>query len=113
MGSVVPGSACCGGFSHWRVQDVPSGAALRANVWFEFVPSGANISDLPSRNEFTRLRQLGGVAFDVEWPVFDGSWSEIFFSTFGRHSSGRTTSSKRSYSEIQKELSAARKLPRT
>ena len=32
VGSVVPGSACCGGFSHWRVQDVPSGAALRANV---------------------------------------------------------------------------------
>tara|TARA_B100000768_G_scaffold159347_1_gene158349 strand:+ start:163 stop:660 length:498 start_codon:yes stop_codon:yes gene_type:complete len=30
-------------------------AALRSNVWFEYVPSGATISDLPSRNEFELL----------------------------------------------------------
>ena len=35
-------------------------AALEANVWFEYVPSAANIADLPSRGEFEKLVELIG-----------------------------------------------------
>ena len=33
---------------------------LRTHVWFEFVPSKANIADLPSRGEFALLTRMGG-----------------------------------------------------
>ena len=35
-------------------------AGLEADVYLEFVPSLANIADLPSRNEFELLDRLGG-----------------------------------------------------
>ena len=34
-------------------------AALGAQVWFSYVPSKANLADLPSRGEFDLLRELG------------------------------------------------------
>ena len=40
-------------------------AGLRANAYYEFVPSLANLADLPSRNEFELLEQLGGRRVDV------------------------------------------------
>ena len=33
--------------------------ALNVRVWVEHVPSGANISDLPSRDEFELIRKMG------------------------------------------------------
>ena len=43
-------------------------AAVNTNVWFEFVASGANIADLPSRDELEKLHELGSVAFQPRWP---------------------------------------------
>jgi len=43
-------------------------AGLRANAYYEFVPSLANIADLPSRNEFELLEQLGGRRVDIVFP---------------------------------------------
>ena len=42
--------------------------AVRANTWFEYVPSAANVSDLPSRGEFRWLRDKGSVPFTLRWP---------------------------------------------
>ena len=43
-------------------------SALHANVFYEFVPSLANLADLPSRNDFELLEQLGGRRVPVEFP---------------------------------------------
>ena len=70
-------------------------AAVAANTWFEYVASGANISDLPSRGDFELLRskayegprvpapgqQPGAMEFKVEWPpvgVWAGDLSHLF-----------------------------------
>ena len=62
-------------------------AALRANVWFEYVPSKANISDLPSRNEFELLRspEFNAKAFDIVWPPVT-AWAGEFKSLFKKYS---------------------------
>ena len=43
-------------------------AVMGVNPWLEFVPSGANIAELPSRGEFSLLQELGSKEFKVEWP---------------------------------------------
>ena len=43
-------------------------AALELNVYFEFVPSLANIADLPSRDEFALLQRLQGTRVPIEFP---------------------------------------------
>ena len=45
------------------------------SVWFEYVPSKANIADLPSRFEFTLLRELGAEEREFIFPPF-ASWDE-------------------------------------
>jgi hypothetical protein len=52
--------------------------ALQINVWFEYVTSGANIADLPSRGEFTLLRAMGSAPFSPTWPDLQGSLRSIF-----------------------------------
>ena len=58
-------------------------AALRSNVWFEYVPSKANISDLPSRNEFELLKspELKALEFELVWPpvsAWIGEYGALF-----------------------------------
>jgi len=70
-------------------------ATVAANTWFEYVASGANISDLPSRGDFELLRskayegprvpapgqQPGAMEFKVKWPpvgVWAGDLSHLF-----------------------------------
>ena len=43
-------------------------AAIMVNTWFEYVPSAANIADLPSRMDMELLEQLGSKPFDIVWP---------------------------------------------
>ena len=43
-------------------------AGLEADVYLEFVPSLANIADLPSRNEFELLDRLGGRRVGINLP---------------------------------------------
>ena len=58
-------------------------AALGANVWFEYVPSKANIADLPSRGDFELLRSndLKAEWFDLVWPplsAWSGEYGRLF-----------------------------------
>ena len=58
-------------------------AALGANVWFEYVASAANISDLPSRGELDLLLSPPYAArrFDVAWPpteAWEGDTAALF-----------------------------------
>jgi hypothetical protein len=70
-------------------------AALRSNVWFEYVPSKANISDLPSRNDFALLQsaKFNAPSFEIVWPPVS-VWAGEFRSLFDKYNS-KTRSSKR------------------
>ena len=57
-------------------------AAIQTTVWFEYVPSAANISDLPSRGEFEKLGELGSVSFEIVWPELGASWSANFAAAY-------------------------------
>ena len=50
-------------------------AAAEVNVWFEFVASGANFSDLPSRSSFAMVEAppYSAARFAVGWPEI-GAW---------------------------------------
>ena len=48
-------------------------AGARVSVWFEYVRSKANIADLPSRNEFAVLREMGSELVEMQLPEV-GSW---------------------------------------
>ena len=52
---------------------------LCARVWFSWVPSKSNIADLPSRNEFSLLQELGSDAFAAVIPRFGASWADVIF----------------------------------
>ena len=71
-------------------------AALRANVWFEYVASAANIADLPSRNDFELLRSDRFVAepFDIVWPPVD-AWVGDFARLFQSYSSASAKGKRR------------------
>ena len=44
---------------------------LGVSAWFQWVPSKANIADLPSRNEFDLLRRFGAVERRLIFPEFE------------------------------------------
>jgi hypothetical protein len=71
-------------------------AALRANVWFEYIPSKANISDLPSRNDFALLQsaEFNATAFEIVWPPVS-VWAGEFRSLFDKYSSRKRSSRRR------------------
>ena len=56
--------------------------AVDANVWMEYVASGANISDLPSRGDFALLNELGSSRFEVVLPNVGGEWSAVYRQVF-------------------------------
>ena len=45
-------------------------AALAVSVWFLYVPSAANLADLPSRHDYALLTELGSRRVAVVWPEF-------------------------------------------
>ena len=49
-------------------------AGARVSVWFEYVRSKANIADLPSRDEFEMLRDMGSVEVEMRLPDV-GGWA--------------------------------------
>ena len=75
-------------------------AAVGANPWMEFVASGANIADQPSRDEFALLRELGAVYFEVGWPPIGGEWSQVFKDVFRSLAPRLTASRKRARDEV-------------
>ena len=43
-------------------------AGLKADVWFEYVESEANVADAPSRNDFEMLKVLGSAFCEMVVP---------------------------------------------
>ena len=62
--------------------------------WFEYVRSEANIADLPSRNEFGKLIELGSVLVPLRMPQVD-DWFEPARACKGRGSRGLTSGADR------------------
>ena len=79
-------------------------AALRAQVWFEFVASGANIADQPSRGEFDLLDELGSTPFPIRWPDMDASWAGVFDATFREFAPRPSKAEKRARSAVASEI---------
>ena len=52
--------------------------AVDANVWLEYVPSGANIADHPSRSDFALLREWGSRYFEAVLPPLGGDWYGLY-----------------------------------
>ena len=77
-------------------------AALQCRVWFEYVASGANIADLPSRGEFAKLIELSSVPFTAVWPDLGESWSASFASAFAKYAPRPGKAALRLRSAIQR-----------
>ena len=57
-------------------------AAIDCNVWLEYVQSGANISNLPSRGNFELLAEMGSLEFEMILPPVGGDWWRVYTSLF-------------------------------
>ena len=75
------------------------GAGVAA--WFEYVNTKANISDMPSRNEFTLLRAMGSIEVAVVVPQIDdwfqpaAAWLERAAGTRSSAATGRRRKRRR------------------
>ena len=83
-------------------------AALQTQVWFEFVPSGANLADEPSRDEFGLLHEMGSTWFDVVWPDMESSWAGVFESILDEFGKKPTSGEKRVRAEVGAEIARER-----
>lgn len=83
-------------------------AAVNAQVWFEFVPSGANLADQPSRGELELLSELGSTAFMARWPDMDASWEKAFVQIFNEFGAKPTKAEKRARRTVEDAVSADR-----
>ena len=83
-------------------------AAINAQVWFEFVPSGANLADQPSRGELELLSELGSTAFEARWPDMDASWASAFTRIFDEFGVKPNKAEKRARREVAEAISSDR-----
>ena len=81
-------------------------AALGISVWLEYVPSGANISDLPSRDEFALLESMGSASFsaDLVWPDLQSSLAAVFGDLWAKHAPSPSRATKRQAEAIDSAL---------
>ena len=82
---------------------------------FEHVPSGANLADLPSRDDFELLHEMGSTSFSSElvWPDLTASMPDVFSDLWRRYSPGRPTNSRKRHArEVEVAIEAAREAPR-
>jgi hypothetical protein len=86
-------------------------AALNISVWFEYVPSGANCADLPSRNEFALLEEMGSASFSgqLQWPDIQSSLATVFGDLWAAHAPAPSRASKRQSAAVAAELSKRRR----
>ena len=82
--------------------------AIDANVWLEYVASGANISDLPSRGEFALLLELGSTRFETVMPAVGGDWAAVYRQTFKDLAPRPSASMKRARKEVDEEVRRVR-----
>ena len=70
-------------------------------TWFEYVNTKANISDMPSRNEFTLLHEMGSIEVEVVLPQIDdwfqpaAAWLERAAETRSSAATGRRRKRRR------------------
>ena len=83
-------------------------AAIDAQVWFEFVPSGANLADQPSRDELELLHELGSTPFKARWPEMDASWEKAFTQIFREFGTKPSQAEKRARRAVADAVSADR-----
>ena len=79
-------------------------AALQAQVWFEYCPSGANIADLPSRDDFRLLLELESVPFDVRWPDMASEWGGVFDRIFDEFAPPPSKAEKRARAQVNEAV---------
>jgi hypothetical protein len=84
-------------------------SAVGANVWLEYVQSGANIADLPSRGEFALLHSLGSIRFEIVLPQIGGEWTEVFSSIFRDFAPRPSAGVKRARAQISEEVARLRR----
>ena len=83
--------------------------ALDISVWFEYVASGANLADLPSRGDRELLIEMGSTPFShVEWPDLAADLSRSFQSIWERFAPRPSTGDKRRRAAIDRAVSAVR-----
>ena len=79
-------------------------AAIDCNVWLEYVQSGANIADQPSRGDVALLLSLGSIAFDMQLPPVGGDWSATYKAMFCRLAPRPTAGVKRARAVVQSHV---------
>ena len=82
--------------------------AIDANVWMEYVASGANIADMPSRGEFALLHELGSVRFEITLPEIGGDWQLTYTRIFRELAPRPSASVKRARREVEAEVKRLR-----
>ena len=88
--------------------------ALRVRVWVEHVATGANLADMPSRDDFSLLRKLGSVpvdAGDVFWPDLSQGLTQAFLDVWARLAGKESSADKRSRKAIEAAIAAMRAGP--
>jgi hypothetical protein len=81
-------------------------AALGARVWLEYVPSGANIADQPSRGEFALLQRLGSTSFceTLRWPDMAPAWTGVFERVFAEFAPRPSKAEKRARARVAEAI---------
>lgn len=85
-------------------------SAVDANVWLEYVASGANLADHPSRGDFALLHSMGSVRFEIVLPDLGTDWASTYRSVFLSLAPRPSKGVKRRQAEIDQEVSRMRKL---
>ena len=70
----------------------------------EYVQSGANISDLPSRGKFELLAEMGSLQFEMTLPPVGGDWWRVYTSLFMKLAPRPSAGAKRARAQVAAEL---------
>ena len=87
-------------------------AALRARVWVEHVATGANLADMPSRDDLSLLRRLGSVPVDradVTWPDLSLGLTRAFHVVWDRLAGKESAADKKSRQAIERAIETMRR----
>ena len=82
--------------------------ALEANVWFEYVGTGANIADLPSRGDFALLREMGSTPVDLTLPEIAADWSQVYRDVYLAYARRRSRAEENASRDVQTEIQRIR-----
>ena len=85
-------------------------AAIGAQVWLEYVPTGANIADQPSRAEFALLLEMGSVDFSrsIEWPDMAPAWTGVFDRVFDAYAPKPTRAERKTRKRVADAIDSER-----